>query len=490
MIAALPQVQYEMVIGLEVHAQLSTQTKLFCGCPVEFGAPPNTHICPVCTGQPGVLPVLNQRAFDYAILVGLALNGEIAAFSKFDRKQYFYPDLPKNYQISQYDLPLVQHGWVEIDAGEGPLRIGITRLHMEEDAGKLVHAGADRLSGSTYTLVDYNRAGTPLVEIVSEPDIRTAAQAVAYVQEIRRIVRYLGACDGNMQEGSMRCDVNISVRPVGTEKFGTKVEIKNINSFNSIQRAIEYEYIRQMSALNGDNPTEVIRQETRLWDENAQKTRSMRLKEGSDDYRYFPEPDLLPLEVTPDLLAHYQAQLPELPIAKRQRYQSEWGLSPYDAEAMSNDRTTAHYFEEAVRHGAPPKLAANWVQGDITAYLNEHHQRFEDLPLDPGGLAELIQLIESGTISNKIAKELLPELLERGISPKALVVERGLTQISDHQQLIEALQQVLAESPQQVAQYREGKRKLAGYFVGQAMKKTQGRADPQLLNQLLSSLLD
>jgi len=490
MVAVLPKVQYEMVIGLEIHAQLSTRTKLFCGCPVEFGAPPNTHICPICTGQPGSLPVLNQKAFEYAIAVSLALNCEIAPYSKFDRKQYFYPDLPKNYQISQFDLPLAQHGWVEINVGDGPKKIGITRLHMEEDAGKLIHAGADRLSGSTYSLVDYNRAGTPLTEIVSEPDIRSAAEAAAYAQEVRRIVRYVGACDGNMQEGSMRCDVNISVRPVGVAKFGTKVEIKNINSFNAIQRAIEYEYIRQVGILTGDIPDDQIRQETRLWDENAQKTKSMRLKEGSDDYRYFPEPDLLPLEVTLADQAHYRALLPELPFAKRARYQRDWGLSPYDAEAMSNEKATAQYFEDVVALGAPSKTAANWVQGDITAYLNEHHLSFETVPLRPVGLAELIQLIEKGTISNKIAKELLPELLATGVSPQTLVAERGLTQISDHQHLIEILQQVLVESPQQVAQYREGKRKLAGFFVGQAMKKTQGRADPQVLNQLLSSLLD
>ncbi|WP_245395615.1 Asp-tRNA(Asn)/Glu-tRNA(Gln) amidotransferase subunit GatB [Anthocerotibacter panamensis] len=489
-VAAPAKVDYEMVIGLETHAQLSTRTKLFCGCAVAFGAPPNTHICPICTGQPGVLPVLNERALSYAITIALALNCEVAPFSKFDRKQYFYPDLPKNYQISQYDLPLAQKGSVEIVVDGQTKRIGVTRLHMEEDAGKLVHAGADRLSGSAYSLVDYNRAGTPLTEIVSEPDIRTAAEAVAYAQEIRRIVRYVGACDGNMQEGSLRCDVNISVRPVGTQKFGTKVEIKNLNSFGSIQRAIEYEYIRQVGILRGDDPEDQIRQETRLWDENAQRTTSMRVKEGSDDYRYFPEPDLLPIEVSEEQREHYRQALPELPAAKRHRYQEQFGLSAYDAEAMSSEKGTAEYFEQTVHAGAPPKLAANWIQGDLTALVNGLRLDFTSIALKPKGLAELVQLIENSTISNKIAKEILPELLDTGVSPTELVQEKGLTQISDHQQLQETLQTVIAENPQQVAQYKEGKRKLLGFFVGQAMKKTQGRADPQLLNQLLSDLLD
>ncbi len=426
-VAAVPRVAYEMVIGLETHAQLSTQTKLFCGCPVSFGAPPNDNTCPICTGQPGVLPVLNAQVLSYALSTGLALNCQIAPYSKFDRKQYFYPDLPKNYQISQYDLPIAEHGWVEVPTPQGPKRIGVTRMHMEEDAGKLIHAGADRLSGSSYSLVDYNRAGTPLVEIVSEPDIRTAQEAVSYAQEIRRIVRYIGACDGNMQEGSMRCDVNISVRPIGTEQFGTKVEIKNLNSFGSIQRAIEYEFNRQVGILTGDIVDDQIRQETRLWDENAQRTTSMRLKEGSDDYRYFPEPDLVPIEPSLELIDHHRANLPELPLSKRRRYQEAWGLSAYDAEAMSNERATAEYFEETVALGASVKQAANWIQGDIFAYLNEARLTLETLPFRPQGLAELIHLIEKGTISSKIAKEILPQLLTTGVAPAQLVTDLGLT---------------------------------------------------------------
>ncbi len=484
-------VAYEMVIGLETHVQLNTLTKLFCSCPVEFGTAPNTNICPVCTGQPGSLPVLNEKVFAHAIRAGLALNCTIAPFSKFDRKQYFYPDLPKNYQISQYDLPIAEHGWLEINVGDGPQRIGITRLHIEEDAGKLIHAGADRLSGSSYSLVDYNRAGTPLVEIVSEPELRTAAQAVAYAQEMRRIMRYVGVSDGNMQEGSLRCDVNVSVRPVGQKKFGTKVEIKNVNSFNAIQRAIEYEFIRQTRVLKGDAPDDRILQETRLWDENAQKTTAMRLKEGSDDYRYFPDPDLVPLVCTPERIAEVRALLPELPAQKRVRYQTELGLSVYDANAMSDDVTTAGYFEATVSQGASPKLAANWLQGDIAAYVNEHHLSLDrTLPLQPEALAELIQLIENGTISSKIAKDILPELLQKAQSPAQLVQERGLVQISDDSQLMAIIQQVITENPAQLADYKAGKTKLLGFFVGQAMKKTKGQADPQKLNTLMATELD
>jgi aspartyl-tRNA(Asn)/glutamyl-tRNA(Gln) amidotransferase subunit B len=484
--------KYEAVIGLETHCQLKTNTKIFCQCATEFGAEPNLQVCPICMGMPGVLPVLNQKVLEYAVKAGLALNCQIADYSKFDRKQYFYPDLPKNYQISQYDLPIAEHGWLEIeliDAQDQPIRkkIGITRLHMEEDAGKLVHGGSDRLSGSTFSLADYNRAGVPLCEIVSEPDLRSGAEAAEYAQELRRILRYLDVCDGNMQEGSLRCDVNISVRPVGTEKFGTKVEIKNMNSFNAIQRAIDYEIERQSTALETG---ERIVQETRLWDESSQQTISMRVKEGSSDYRYFPEPDLTPIEVAAAQLTEWRSQLPELPAQKRQRYESELGLSAYDARVMTDDQADAAYFEATVKAGATPKQAANWIMGDITAYLKAEKLTFHQIPLQPQDLAELIGLIEDNTISNKIAKELLPELLAKGGSAKDLVAKKGLTQISDLSAIEAVIDQVLQAHPQELEQYRAGKTKLQGFFVGQIMKQTGGRADPKATNQLLMKKLN
>ncbi|MGA9381271.1 MAG: Asp-tRNA(Asn)/Glu-tRNA(Gln) amidotransferase subunit GatB, partial [Phormidium sp.] len=401
--AAPAKTTYEAIIGLETHCQLSTATKIFCNCSTKFGAAPNENVCPICMGMPGVLPVLNQKVLVYAVKAGLALNAEIASYSKFDRKQYFYPDLPKNYQISQYDLPICEHGWLEIELvdEEGNAtrkKIGITRLHMEEDAGKLVHAGSDRLSGSTYSLVDFNRTGVPLLEIVSEPDMRSGQEAAEYAQELRRIMRYLGVSDGNMQEGSLRCDVNVSVRPVGQQEFGTKVEIKNMNSFSAIQRAIDYEIERQTAALEAG---EKIVQETRLWEEGSQKTVSMRIKEGSSDYRYFPEPDLAPIEVSAAQKAEWKEELPELPAAKRHRYESELGLSAYDARVLTDDRAVAEYFETAVANGANPKQTANWVMGDITAYLNNEKLSITQIALKPTTLAELISLIEDKTISGK-----------------------------------------------------------------------------------------
>jgi len=485
--------QYEAVIGLETHCQLSTETKIFSPSSTAFGAPPNTHIDPICMGMPGVLPVLNQKVLEYAVKAGLALNCQIAPYSKFDRKQYFYPDLPKNYQISQYDLPIAEHGWLEIelfDKASGTAtrkRIGITRLHMEEDAGKLVHGGSDRLAGSSYSLVDYNRAGVPLVEIVSEPDMRTGQEAAEYAQELRRIVRYLGVSDGNMQEGSLRCDVNISVRPVGTETFGTKVEIKNMNSFNAIQRAIEYEIERQIEAIESG---EKIVQETRLWDESSQRTISMRVKEGSSDYRYFPEPDLGPIQVSSEQLSSWKAELPELPYQKRERYESELGLSTYDARVLTDDRAKAEYFEATVAAGAPAKQAANWITQDLSAYLNANSDlTITDLKLTPANLAELIGLIEAGTISNAGAKTVLPKLLESGGSPTKLVEAEGLIQLSDADAIGTLIDEVLAAHPKELEQFRAGKTKMQGFFVGQVMKKTNGRADPKLTNQILAQKL-
>jgi aspartyl-tRNA(Asn)/glutamyl-tRNA(Gln) amidotransferase subunit B len=491
--AAPAKTQYEAIIGLETHCQLSTETKIFSDSSAQFTTNPNVNIDPICLGMPGVLPVLNQTVLEYAVKAALALNCQIAPYSKFDRKQYFYPDLPKNYQISQYDLPIAEHGWLEIelyDKKSGTSRckkIGITRLHMEEDAGKLVHGGSDRLAGSTYSLVDYNRAGVPLIEIVSEPDLRSGQEAAEYAQELRRIMRYLGVSDGNMQEGSLRCDVNISVRPVGSETFGTKVEIKNMNSFNAIQRAIDYEIERQMSAIAAGEP---IVQETRLWDEANQRTISMRIKEGSSDYRYFPEPDLGPIEVSPAQRDAWQAELPELPYQKRHRYESELGLSAYDTRVLTDDQTIATYFEATLAAGAPAKPAANWIMGDISAYLNAHTGlTIQELALTPAGLAELINLIEAGTISNKIGKDILPELLEKGGSPQAIVEKKGLMQISDPALISAAIDEVIAAFPKELEQYKNGKTKMLGFFVGQILKKTGGKADPKLTNQLVAQKL-
>lgn len=484
--------QYEAIIGLETHCQLSTNSKIFCNCSTTFGAAPNENVCPVCMGMPGVLPVLNQRVLEYAVKAALALNSEIAPYSKFDRKQYFYPDLPKNYQISQYDLPIAKNGWLEIelvDDNGNPIRkkIGITRLHMEEDAGKLVHAGSDRLSGSAYSLVDFNRTGVPLVEIVSEPDMRSGQEAAEYAEELRRILRYLGVSDGNMQEGSLRCDVNISVRPMGQQEFGVKVEIKNMNSFSAIQKAIEYEIDRQITALESG---EKIIQETRLWEEGSQRTISMRTKEGSSDYRYFPEPDLAPIQVSNTQKEIWQSELPELPAQKRHRYEEELGLSAYNARVLTDDRTVAEYFEATIATGANTKQAVNWIMGDITAYINNQKLGIKEIALKPTDLTELIALIEDGTISGKIAKDILPELLAKGGSPKQLVESKGLIQISDSSALEAIIDEVIAANPKELEQYRGGKTKLLGFFVGQVMKKTEGRADPKLTNQILGKKLN
>lgn len=488
------QTKYEAIIGLETHCQLNTNSKIFCSCSTNFDSPPNTNVCPVCLGHPGVLPVLNQEVLNSALKMGLALKGKIARYSKFDRKQYFYPDLPKNYQISQYDLPIVENGQLEIEIVDQKTQevtkktIGITRLHMEEDAGKLVHAGSDRLAGSTYSLVDFNRTGVPLLEIVSEPDLRSGQEAAEYAQELRRLVRYLGISDGNMQEGSLRCDVNISVRPVGQKEFGVKVEIKNMNSFSAIQKAIEYEIERQIEAINEG---ETIVQETRLWEESSQRTISMRSKEGSSDYRYFPEPDLPPLVINDSQLEEIEKTLPELPANKRSRYETEFGLSAYDARVLTDDRDVALYFEAVVAGGASVKSAANWITQDIAAYLNSNVDLdINKIALKPEMLAELIKLIEEGTISGKIAKEILPELLEKGGSPKEIVETKGLVAISNPDELGAIIDKILAENPDKLEQYRAGKTKLQGFFVGQIMKATSGRADPKLTNQILNQKLN
>jgi aspartyl-tRNA(Asn)/glutamyl-tRNA(Gln) amidotransferase subunit B len=489
--AAVSEPAWEAVIGLEIHVQLGTASKIFTAASSVFGDAPNTHIDPVVCGLPGTLPVLNQKVLEYAVKASLALNLKVAEHSKFDRKQYFYPDLPKNYQISQYDEPIAQEGWIEVEVAEKGKetylkRIGIERLHMEEDAGKLVHAGSDRLAGSSHSLVDYNRAGVALAEIVSKPDLRTGREAAEYASEVRRIMRYLGVSDGNMQEGSLRCDVNISVRRGPEAPFGTKVEIKNMNSFSAIQRACEYEIQRQIKAYESGEP---VVQETRLWDEGRQLTKSMRSKEGSSDYRYFPDPDLGPIEVSPAQLKAWQAELPELPAAKRHRYAEQLGLSAYDARVLTEERPMAEYFEAAVAAGAEAKGVANWICGDIAAHVNANRLSYDDLPFRPQQLAEMVQLIETGTISGKIAKEILPELLEKGGSAKAIVEARGLGMISDPAAIGTIVDALLAAHPEEVEAFRGGKTKLQGFFVGQLMKQTGGKADPKLANQILNQKL-
>ena len=482
---------WEAVIGLETHVQLGTASKIFTAASTSFGDDPNTHIDPVVCGLPGTLPVLNQKVLEYAVKASLALNLQVAEHSKFDRKQYFYPDLPKNYQISQYDQPIAENGWIEVEVAEKGKetylkKVGIERLHMEEDAGKLVHAGSDRLAGSTHSLVDYNRAGVALAEIVSKPDLRTGREAAEYASEIRRIMRYLGVSDGNMQEGSLRCDVNISVRRGPDAPFGVKVEIKNMNSFSAIQKAIDFEIARQIKAYEAGEP---VVQETRLWDEAKQLTKSMRSKEGASDYRYFPDPDLGPIEVSPEQRESWRAELPELPAAKRHRYAESLGLSIYDARVLTDERPMAEYFEAAVAAGGDPKAVANWVTGDIAAHVNANRLSIAELPLKPEQLAEMVQLIEAGTISGKIAKDLLPELLEKGGSVAAIVESRGLGMISDPAAITAIVDELLAAHPEEVEAFRGGKTKLQGFFVGQLMKRTGGRADPKLANRILSEQL-
>ena len=488
---ATGQGEWQAVIGLETHVQLGTASKIFTSASTNFGDEPNTHIDPVVCGLPGTLPVLNQKVLEYAVKAALALNLHVAEHSKFDRKQYFYPDLPKNYQISQYDEPIAENGWIEVEVAEKGKdtylkTIGIERLHMEEDAGKLVHAGSDRLAGSTHSLVDYNRAGVALADIVSKPDLRTGREAAEYAAEIRRIMRYLGVSDGNMQEGSLRCDVNISVRRGPEEPFGTKVEIKNMNSFSAIQRAIDHEIQRQIKAYEAGEP---VVQETRLWDEGKQLTRSMRTKEGASDYRYFPDPDLGPIEVGAEQREGWRAELPELPAAKRHRYAEQLGLSIYDARVLTEELPMAAYFEAAVAAGADAKAAANWISGDIAAHVNANRLSYTDLPLRPEQLAELVQLIEAGVISGKIAKEILPELLEQGGSAKAIVEQRGLGMISDPAAITAVVAELLAAHPAEVEAFRGGKTKLQGFFVGQLMKRTGGKVDPKLANQILNQML-
>lgn len=473
--------KYEVVIGLEVHAQLKTKSKIFAPDKNEFGQEPNTLTSPITLGMPGVLPVLNKECVNMGILTGLALNCEIPSRCKFDRKQYFYPDLPKGYQISQYDEPICVNGHIEIDGK----RIGIIRAHLEEDAGKLVHAGANGIAGSTYSLVDLNRAGTPLLEIVSEPDMRSSEEAKNYMEELRNIVRYIGVCDGNLEEGSMRCDANISIMPKGSKEFGTRAEIKNVNSFAALQRAIEYEIERQIEIV--EEGGEVV-QETRLWDDASRETRSMRGKEDAHDYRYFPEPDLMPLEISREWVEEIRAKMPELPNQKRKRYQ-EIGLSEYDASVIVEQMGLALFFDKVLELGANPKTAVNFIMGEITAYLKEEHIEITDTKLTPDNLAELISLIEKGTISNNIGKQIIIEMMKDGTKASVIVEKKGLSQISDEGAIKELVQKVVDAHPNEVEAYKNGKTNLLGFFVGQVMKETKGRANPKTVNQLIKEII-
>jgi aspartyl-tRNA(Asn)/glutamyl-tRNA(Gln) amidotransferase subunit B len=472
---------HEPVIGLEVHAQLLTKTKIFCGCSTRFGETPNSNTCPVCLGMPGVLPVLNRKVVEYAMKMALATHCTVNRESTWARKNYFYPDLPKGYQITQFDHPLAEHGYVDIEINGGKKRIGITRIHMEEDAGKSIH---DEVSGTSY--VDLNRAAVPLIEIVSEPDMRSPEEAAQYLRRLHEILVYLEICDGNMEEGSFRCDANISLRPKGKETFGIRSELKNMNSFHNVQRALEYEIERQHATL--ERGSQVV-QETRLWDASRGVTLSMRGKEEAHDYRYFPDPDLVPVVISDEWEEEIRSTLPELPQEKRERFIGEYGIPPYDAGVLTASRPLADYYEEVVRLCGKPKIASNWVMGDFLAYLNEAKLETGKTPVSPAPLAQLIGIIEDGTISGKIAKGVFEEMWKSGKGPNEIVAEKGLVQITDTGELERTVEEVLAAHPKQLEQYRGGKEQLFGFFVGQTMKATGGKANPKIVNELLKKKL-
>ena len=477
--------KYEPVIGLEVHAQLLTESKIFCGCSTQFGRAPNANTCPVCCGFPGVLPVLNQKVVEFAIKAGLATQCKITRSSVLARKNYFYPDLPKGYQISQYELPICAGGYIDFELNGAPKRVRLTRIHMEEDAGKNIHD-----AHGDWSLVDLNRAGVPLLEIVSEPDMRTTEEAGAYLRALRATLQYLGVCDGNMEEGSFRCDANISVRPAGSDTLGTKIEIKNLNSFRAVERALEYEIGRQSETLS-DGGTLV--QETRLWDDNRGETRAMRSKESAHDYRYFPDPDLLPLVIPENWLDQIRASLPELPAARKNRFLSEHGLPAYDAELLTSRKDIADYFESAVKIYSNPKALGNWIVGDLFRVLKERRLDdqlyIQDWPIPAPHLAELVQLIDQEKISGKIAKTVFEAMLDSAKSPRQIVRENRLEQVSDSGRIEAVIDQVLATNTKQVEQFRSGNDKVFGFLVGQIMKATQGKANPQKVNEILRAKL-
>jgi aspartyl-tRNA(Asn)/glutamyl-tRNA(Gln) amidotransferase subunit B len=479
-VASALREKYEPVIGLEVHVQLLTQTKIFCGCSTQFGAPPNTHVCPVCLGLPGALPVLNQRAAEFAVLAAQALNCQVRETSIFARKNYFYPDLPKGYQISQFDKPLAEHGYIDITQTGGTRRIGITRLHMEEDAGKSIHDGLS--DSGTFTSIDLNRSGTPLIEIVSEPDMRSADEAFEYLTLLKEIILYTGVSDCNMEEGSLRCDANVSVRPKGQEKFGTKTEIKNVNSFRFIREAIEYEIDRQIEAIEAG---ERVHQETRLYNSSEGKTYSMRSKEQAHDYRYFPEPDLLPLVVETHWQESIRKTLPELPEARRKRMVGDYGITEYDARVLTVTRALADQFEEAARSAKNPKRVANLVQSELLGRLKAKNLEIEQSPISMKGVAMSADLVESGEISGKILKDLYDKAFASGEDFAAVYEREKPQQITDVAALDKIVDEVIAANPKQVEQYRAGKTTILGFFVGQVMKASKGQAKPELVNDLL-----
>ncbi|MGE0644725.1 MAG: Asp-tRNA(Asn)/Glu-tRNA(Gln) amidotransferase subunit GatB [Nitrospira sp.] len=473
---------YETIIGVEVHAQLRTKSKMFCGCGTMFGLSANSQTCPVCLGLPGSLPVINRMAVEMAVRAGLALNCTITAHNQFARKNYFYPDLPKGYQISQYESPICQHGWIEIVGVEGTKRVRIRRAHLEEDAGKNVHE-----TGAGGSRVDLNRAGTPLLEIVTEPDMQSADEVVSYLKGLRDILMYLEVCDGNMEEGNFRCEPNLSLRPVGQKEFGTKVELKNINSFKYVKDAVEYEIKRQTKVLRDGGK---IYQETRLWNIDRGETAVMRSKEEAHDYRYFPDPDLVPLKLQPDWIEGLRSSLPELPAIRMRRFIEVYGLPEYDAGVITASKGLAEYFEACVTQFNHPKTVSNWVMGELTRELNNSATDIAASPVSPERLVSLLQMVEKGAISLKVARELFPELYKSGKSPEQIVQEKGLTQVSDEGALGKVIDEVLAKSPRQVAQFKEGKQQVLGFLVGQVMKTSGGKANPGKVNELLRKKLN
>ncbi len=474
--------EYESVIGLEIHSELSTKTKIFCGCTTEFGGDVNTHCCPICTGMPGTLPVMNKRVVEYAVKAGLAMNCEISLFSKQDRKNYFYPDLPKAYQISQYDLPLCKNGYLDVEVNGEIKRIGITRIHIEEDAGKLLHN-----AWGTGSLVDMNRCGVPLIEIVTEPDMRSADEAKALLEKIRTILRYIEVSDCKMQEGSLRCDVNVSIMEKGSKVFGQRTEMKNISSFSGTGRAIEYEIKRQIKAVeNGEK----INQETRRWDDDKGESIVMRTKENAQDYRYFPEPDLVPIVLTKEYVEEMRKSLPELPDKKKARYLAEYGLTEYDANLLVNTKELAKFFEATVVLGATPKTVSNWILGDISKIINEKDLPIDEVGISPTQLADLIKEIENGTISNTAGKTVFEEILSSQKSAKEIIAEKGLAQLNDEDEISKMIDIVLERNEKSIADYKKGKTNVVGFLVGQVMKESKGKGNPQIINNLIREKLE
>jgi aspartyl-tRNA(Asn)/glutamyl-tRNA(Gln) amidotransferase subunit B len=476
--------RYEPVIGLEVHVQLATATKIFCGCPTGFGAPPNTNVCPVCLGLPGALPVLNRQAVEFAIQASIALNCRVNARSRFARKNYFYPDLPKGYQISMYDEPLAEHGWVDIAVDGVEKRLGITRVHMEDDAGKSVHDGFK--DSDRYSYVDLNRSGTPLIEIVSEPDMRSSDEAYAYLTELKQVLQFVGVSTCDMEKGHLRCDANVSVRLRGAEKFGTKAEVKNLNSFRFLKQALDYEIARQVALIEGGGK---VLQETRLYNADTGETAGMRSKEHAHDYRYFPEPDLVPLRISEEWLTRVRSGMPELPAVKRARFLGDYGLREYDVQVLTATRDLAEYYEKVVAASGDPKTAANWVTGDLMGMLKAEGKEITESPVTPERLGELVALIAKDEISGKLAKEIFPKMCATGDAAPAIMEREGLKQINDAGALDRIVEEVLARSPKQVEQYRGGKTAVIGYLVGQVMKATRGQANPAAVNELLRNKL-